>query len=126
MLPLSVVAALAVAPAAAAAGPRHVEVISDCQHAHYRPASIVLSCADANSFLKHVRYTAYGEHRARGGARFVYNDCQPNCAAGHFHHFHVRVTLKRVRDRHGMALFTRLVTHHHGHGQTYYLPTRGA
>lgn len=125
---LALVAALALATvpvAHAAAGTRQVDVISDCQHAHYKPSSIILSCADANSFVKRIHYTSYGAQTAKAGARFVYNDCEPNCAAGHFHHFHVQITLKRVRDHYGKALFTRLVTtNHKGQRQTYYLPTK--
>jgi hypothetical protein len=33
----------------------------------------------------------------RGRGRALYNDCQPNCAAGHFHSAPVRVRLFRPR-----------------------------
>lgn len=130
LIAVAVVAALPVvavpASAAPAATTRQTRVISDCQHPHYEPKRIILTCGDANMLLTHLSYVKWRAKRVEGAGRFVYNDCEPNCAAGHFHHFHVTVTLSRVRVRHHHRLFTRLVTtNYRGAQQTYALPTKG-
>lgn len=58
-----------------------------------RPASIIISCADANSLLERLHWSSWGGTTALATGRFVWNDCTPYCAAGHFHSRAVRVRL---------------------------------
>ncbi|HSN03053.1 MAG TPA: hypothetical protein VLS91_06175 [Acidimicrobiales bacterium] len=58
-----------------------------------RPTSIIISCADANSLLERLHWSSWGGATALATGRFVWNDCNPYCAAGHFHSRAVRVRL---------------------------------
>ena len=61
-----------------------------------RPASIVIACADANFYVDHLHWTAWGSTSAVAKGTAHQNDCKPNCAAGHFHAFPLTVRLSRV------------------------------
>jgi hypothetical protein len=121
-------AALAVPAAASATSPQpapRTKVVYDCTHAAYKPHKfVILLCGDGTQGLRHLHYTRWNSKRAVGRARFQYDDCTPDCAHGKLHHFPVTFVMKRPRTHHGVRLFTRLVTDHHGKHQTYALPTR--
>jgi len=72
-------------------------VVGDCKHSQVKPAQIVVFCADANGLLENMRWSAFGGSTARGTGSYSYNDCSPNCAAGHFHTYPVTVTLTQAR-----------------------------
>ena len=60
-----------------------------------RPSSFILTCADANDVLAHLRWVSW-----RPGAAFAtgveqINNCTPNCAAGKFINYPVLVDLWR-------------------------------
>lgn len=98
-------AASAVAPASARA-PR--TAVSSCGRLHVRPHVIVLTCADANFQLRGLHWRRWGARRALGHGRAVVNDCDPDCAAGHFHRYRVRVLLGGGIQRcHGRRAFRR-------------------
>lgn len=99
--------------------PDHTKIIFDCFHARYKPHKVLLRCGDGTQGLTHVHYASWTRHKATGHARFVFDDCQPNCASGHTHHFRVRIVFKRVRKDGHDRVFTRVVTHHKGKSQTY-------
>jgi hypothetical protein len=50
-----------------------------------KPTSVTLACADANFRIEHIQWTGWGEAFAAGKGMGVVNDCEPNCAADHFH-----------------------------------------
>lgn len=60
------------------------------------PASIVLTCADANYELASLRWRGWGRATATATGKAHANDCTPNCAAGHFHAYAVRVSATRL------------------------------
>lgn len=78
-------------------------VVGDCKHSQVKPAQVVIYCADANGLLKGMRWSSFGGSTARGTGDYSFNDCSPDCAAGHFHSYPVTVTLsqpKRCPDGH--------------------------
>lgn len=70
-------------------------VVFDCpgQHAMVRPKSFVLACADGNSALGKLTWSAWGPGLASAQGTLVQNDCTPYCAAGHFHRYPALVVL---------------------------------
>lgn len=110
------VAGSAVAPAASAHEPASMSpahsrtLLIDCsREAVYKPSSYVLACGDGNAALSHLRWTAWSNARAVAAGVFSVNDCQPYCAAGHFHNYATAAVFDRpVRSSKGIA-FDRVV-----------------
>ena len=78
-------------------------VVGNCTTSQVRPATIVIYCADANAALTHLRWNSFGGASASASGSYHENDCKPNCAAGHFHDYAVRVVLSKARacpDKH--------------------------
>ncbi|HWB67169.1 MAG TPA: hypothetical protein VG708_10120 [Mycobacteriales bacterium] len=130
MAPAVASAASPAASSAAAAAPaaashhHHTKVIASCTKAVYKPANYVLACADANILVRHVKYKSWTHTKARGTGTYSYNTCKPDCADGHFRHFHARFVLDQVKKVHGRQLFTEIRLHYRGHEVTYALPTK--
>jgi len=72
------------------------------------PRSFILSCADANSELKDLQWTHWGQSVARATGTATWNDCTPTCAAGTWRSASISVSAYRVRDGH----YTRLIGRH--------------
>jgi hypothetical protein len=82
---LLVVCATAFGLATAAAGSPSMRVLPDCVgHPEVKPARVVFACGDGNFGFDGLQWIAWGGARAVGLASAYLNDCQPNCAAGHF------------------------------------------
>ena len=82
---------------------------ANCGKPTYKPTRILVACADANNRLAKIKWESYGSDAASGTATAVVNDCEPNCAAGTFHHFRAVVTLNKPKDCGRYRQFTRLV-----------------
>ena len=90
-------AATAPAPAApraasSAAALRYV-VLNCLGHAQAKPGTIALACADNGTGLSYLHWASWTPALASAYGTEWQNDCQPNCAAGHIHHYPVRVML---------------------------------
>jgi hypothetical protein len=116
------VAALAVlasagASSTAAAGSTHTKVVHDCNHPVVKPSRIIIACGDGNFYLARLHWGLWNGYTARGHGRAWANDCIPDCADGHFHHYAVRVALTRVWATKGYGwLFHRADLYYpHGH-----------
>jgi len=71
-----------------------IKVYGNCKTPSVEPTEIVLACADYNALLESLHWTSWTATSAIAVGTFVYNDCTPNCAEGHFHHVPgTRVTL---------------------------------
>lgn len=92
---------LAVAVAAPASGGL-VEPIGlvyaphDCTTPKIEPKRITLACGDANALLKKLEWSEWGGEKAKGTGWFAVNDCDPNCADGHFITYGAKVKLKEI------------------------------
>jgi hypothetical protein len=85
--------AAAVTRAGSAAGtPQHV--VLDCTgQARVRPGTIALACADNGIGLTRLHWTSWTPELASAYGTEWQNDCKPNCAQGHIHHYPVVAVL---------------------------------
>jgi hypothetical protein len=87
---LVVVAAAAalLAPALAGASIQATRALPDCLgHPQIKPKEVVFACADGNFYADHLTWIGWGGPRAVGLGTAHLNDCEPDCAAGHFHRY---------------------------------------
>jgi hypothetical protein len=73
------------------------------------PHQLMLACADGNFWLSGITWRHWGKAEATGTATAHANDCNPYCAAGHFHTYPVTVTIGSLRACSGRREYTRLV-----------------
>jgi hypothetical protein len=52
-----------------------------------RPPAIIIACADAGTGVQDLHWTSWTPKLASGYGTFWENDCTPNCAEGHIHHY---------------------------------------
>ena len=57
---------------------------------------LVIACGDGNYALGSPAWASWGAPAGSATGTAVVNDCEPYCAAGHFHSYPVQVTLSRV------------------------------
>ncbi len=104
-------AALSVSPAAHAAPAASRPVLIDCTpKGLIKPRTFIITCADGNDYVAFLRWAHWGSAAGGKGTEFI-NNCNPNCASGHFHKFGVKVYLWRPRPRPhhpGQRYFTRM------------------
>jgi hypothetical protein len=74
-----------------------------------QPKSLTLACADANYELASLAWHGWGKASATATGVARANDCTPNCAAGHFHSYRVRVTATTLRACGRARYYARLV-----------------
>ena len=91
--------ALAGLSGAGPAGAKSPPGFAGCNDSHprVRPHSILVACGDGNFFLRHMRWSHWTQRSAAGGGTGHQNDCDPDCAHGHFHRYRVAVRLSRPR-----------------------------
>ena len=59
--------------------------VVDCTgKAVFEPKQYVLACADYNSYFSDLHWTAWTAKRATATGTYHQNDCEPDCASGHF------------------------------------------
>jgi hypothetical protein len=73
-----------------------------------KPHSIVVTCADANEYVTGIIWSSWTATRAAGTGTVHYNDCTPNCAAGHFRTAAATLTLSKPASCKGAVVFTSL------------------
>jgi len=82
----------AVTGAPSASAPRYVAI--DCANrAQVRPASYVITCADAGIGMEGMHWTSWTPQLASAFGTEYENDCMPSCAAGHSHDYPVFAVL---------------------------------
>jgi hypothetical protein len=109
-----------------------VPAVIDCAgHAQTRPGQYVLACGNGGAFLAGLHWPSWGPAAAFGDGISTFNDCQPNCLAGHGHSYPVLVALWRAEPlpgHLGKRYFTRLTIIDTGSrtyraaGKVYHLP----
>ena len=123
---VTVLLAGAVAVSALASGSAR-RVVGDCTKSQVRPSSIVLACADDNLVLTHLHWSSFGASDATAAGDYYVNGCTPDCAAGKFHSYPIKLTLSEARecpDGHNdyrEASFTFLATKPRGASSNYAL-----
>jgi hypothetical protein len=79
------------APARTSTFSEQTVVVNCINRPQVRPGSFTLACADGNDYLYGLSWTSWTPQLASGYGSEKQNDCQPNCAAGHFHTYSVLV-----------------------------------
>jgi hypothetical protein len=100
---LSLSAGLVATAAAAASGTAAATPIkiTNCTTAAVRPRQIVLACGDGNTALSSLRWSRFGGSTASARGTLEYNDCMPNCAAGHIHRYAITIKAFNLRSCRG-------------------------
>lgn len=81
----------------------------DCEHQPVvRPATFVLTCADANSSIEPATWEVWGGAVARGTGTYLENDCTPDCAAGRFRAYPVVLIADDLATADGTAHYRRI------------------
>jgi hypothetical protein len=83
-------------------------VVVDCGKSSVRPASIVITCADANRYISAITWTNWGAATATAHGTLRWNDCSPTCVAGHWHQRAVTFSATTRRRHGGNTRYTRL------------------
>lgn len=81
----------------AGAGSGIVYAPKDCTTPKVEPKRITLACADADVVAKHIGWSNWNADKAKGQGQLYINDCDPNCAGGHFDKYDVKVTLLNIQ-----------------------------
>jgi hypothetical protein len=99
----------------AAVGPaaRHVTEHL-CDTYDYRPGQITVACGDGNAQVVHLRWPEWTTARAVGVGTWRQNDCKPNCAAGTFHDYPVRLALTDPMHTGPRRIFGRVIANFPG------------
>jgi hypothetical protein len=58
-----------------------------------RPTMVTFACADGNFSAEKLHWTSWGGPSAVANGVAQSNDCTPNCAAGKFHSYRIRVII---------------------------------
>ena len=90
---LSLGATLSSTPAGAASPAR---IMTCTQKLTSKPATYLLSCADANAGWTGMSWSNWGARSATGHGFLRQNDCKPNCVSGKFIDYRATVTLSKV------------------------------
>jgi hypothetical protein len=87
-------------------------VVVSCEgRLQVRPGTFTLACADGNDYLTRLSWTSWGPGLASATGIQEQNDCNPYCAAGHFHAYPVNVILwggTPVRNEPGTDRYTKI------------------
>ena len=90
------------------------QVVFDCAgqpQALVKPRNFILTCADANSVLGKLSWTSWTPGLASATGLLAENDCNPYCAAGHFHRFPAVVIFwgsAAVKNHPGQRCYTKM------------------
>lgn len=76
--------------------PNGVAWIDDCGRLVSKPPELVLACGDGNFFLGKIVWTGWAKATATGKAVAQANTCTPNCAAGKFKAYGVRLAATKL------------------------------
>jgi hypothetical protein len=129
---IATAACAAPAPATTTATQQHVAadvttssvpVLVDCAiRSQVRPGQYNLACAGGGAYLSGLHWASWGLSAAFADGTSTFDDCVPNCVAGHGHSFPVLVALWRTEPRPGhpgQRFFTRLTIIYSGN-RTYH------
>jgi hypothetical protein len=97
-------------PAPTAAQNR-VLLIYNCERGKFKPSTVIVTCADANFRVRGISWSSWTGQEATGRGTALVNDCDPNCAAGTFRRYPIRLRAFRPRETGSCvpgSLFTRL------------------
>lgn len=62
-----------------------------------KPSQLMIACGDGGFFITGLRWSNWSQRAAAGAGTGHLNDCEPTCAAGHFHAYPVEIALATPR-----------------------------
>jgi hypothetical protein len=99
-------------------------VVIDCQgQPKVRPRNFTLACADGNDYLTRLAWNGWTAALARATGVQEVNDCDPYCAAGHFHGYPVDVIFggsASVHGQPGLQRYTKVTLRYQGARPDFY------
>ena len=104
-------------PAHAKTGASRTVVFTCARQAQVRPQSFVLTCADGNSAVAGLSWSAWTPSQAKASGKEQENTCTPDCAQGTIRSYPARVMLSRAKPvphHPGEKYFTRMTIHYPG------------
>jgi hypothetical protein len=108
LLTLALTASVALSAGVALAGTPNY-LVGDCQHSQRQPSTVILTCADAALSVQKITWSSFGATTAVGSASAHINSCTPDCAAGKFDDYPVKITAsKPKRCREGKSDYRQL------------------
>jgi hypothetical protein len=108
LLALTEAAGFAAVALPAGASSTRVAVQGCTGKAEVRPSTFTISCADGNSYLTKLKWSAWGSTTASADGVYTVNNCDPYCAAGKFVSSKAIVTLSKPKTFKGLRVFTNL------------------
>ncbi len=95
--------------AATSRPPAPAKVIVNCEgRKQVEPRQFILACADGNAYLDKLAWTSWTQSMGTAAGVFVVNDCNPFCAAGHFHSYQVLAVIWGGSRYHGSQRYSEL------------------
>src|SRR5690349_8852995 len=71
----------------------------------YKPSNMLIACGDGNARVTRLHWSTWTATQAVGSGTWQQNDCEPYCAAGHFHDYPVRLVLAHPMPGQGTTIF---------------------
>jgi hypothetical protein len=84
-------------PALALATTAKDRVVGNCTQSQSAPKTIVLACADGNALVIDVHWSNFGGAKASGSGTYSVNGCNPNCVAGKFKNYKVKLVASQAK-----------------------------
>ena len=84
-------------------------VVPTCVTRAAAPKTWTLACADGNFYLTGLHWKNWGDAAATATGVAHANDCNPYCAAGHFHTYRIVAEVSRLRTCYGRRQYLHLV-----------------
>lgn len=81
----------------------------DCEYPEVKPGAITLTCADGGQYIDGISWDTWGSTGAQGTGTYHVNDCDPNCAEGHFQQREVKINLSKLTEYQGRHFLRTLV-----------------
>jgi hypothetical protein len=81
-----------------------------CSKPAVKPATLIISCADANSEFTDLHWYGWGDATTYATGTARWNDCTPTCVAGTWRSNPVTIWAWDLQDRKGYTLYTKVRT----------------
>jgi hypothetical protein len=105
-------AAIALVAAGAAHASSPERFLNNCGKLVKHPKTFTIACGDGNYLLKSLKWSAWGGKTAKAKGKASGDTCTPNCAAGTFKSYPVRVTASRTTTCGKHSDYLRLTVHY--------------
>lgn len=94
VLSIVVVGVVFATPALASGGSNR---IGGCTKSQVKPSEIILFCGDDGAYVNHILWSAFGGATAHGSGTYAFNPCKPDCAAGKYKTYSVKLVASQAK-----------------------------